>query len=174
MSLKEAIEAGDVQAVSGSGAVNELIVWGKQNELKTHPLHYVSDLVMAGRLGPGLAVQLIDALIVAGADVNYQADNGETALIGAASLNAEEVGLRLIEAGARIDLRGGFEETALHWAAFCGLEKLVAELLRRGGDRDLKDARYDATPLGWASHRKSQVSAGEQPKYDAVIALLEA
>jgi ankyrin repeat protein len=48
-----------------------------------------------------------EALIEAGADLNFQKDGkGDTPLIGAASLGAEDVGIRLLDAGANPLLRG--------------------------------------------------------------------
>ena len=68
---------------------------------------------------------MADALIEAGADLNFQKDGkGDTPLIGAASLGAEDVGIRLLDAGANPLLRGLFGETALHWAAMLGKDHL--------------------------------------------------
>ena len=157
--IKTTIETGDVAALRRLLAedpvrANELIVWGNRCEISTHPLHYVSDMVFGGTLERGKAIPLIEALLEAGSDVNHRALNGETALIGAASLLAEDVGLRLLEGGADPRARGLFGETALHWAAHVGLERLVEALIARGADVNLRDKRYDATPLGWAMHAK--------------------
>jgi hypothetical protein len=154
MDMKAAIESGDAGAVrrliaEDPARANGLIEWGKN---RTHPLHYVSDMLFGGRLERGRELALVDALIEGGSDVNYAAPNGETALIGAASLLAEDVGLRLLEAGADVHARGAFRETALHWAAHVGLDRLVAALIARGADVHLRDKRYDSTPLGWALH----------------------
>jgi uncharacterized protein len=153
--MKTAIENDDPETlrrllIEEPARANALIAWGSRSEIRTHPLHYVSDMLAAGRL-KGNGVMLVDVLIAAGADVNHRAANGETPLIGAASLWAEDVGLRLIDAGARADLTGAFGETALHWAAHEGLVRLVAHLIPAGAI-DLQDQRYRATPLGWAIH----------------------
>jgi ankyrin repeat protein len=42
--------------------------------------------------------------------------------------------------------------TALHHAAFEGNRELVELLLENGADINARDARYDATPGGWALH----------------------
>lgn len=42
--------------------------------------------------------------------------------------------------------------TALHAAVERGNPTLVRRLLALGADRDLRDARFDATPAGWAHH----------------------
>src|SRR5207249_4331531 len=118
------------------------------------PLHYVSDMLFEGTLRKGKELPLIEALIQAGANLDFQRDRedgkmGDTPLIGAASLAAEGVGLRLLEAGARPELRGLFGETALHWAALLGEDRLVGKLIARS-DLDLKDEKYNSSPLGWA------------------------
>jgi ankyrin repeat protein len=43
-------------------------------------------------------------------------------------------------------------ETALHEAAGMGDLDLARLLLDLGADPNVRDARFDATPLGWADH----------------------
>jgi ankyrin repeat protein len=43
-------------------------------------------------------------------------------------------------------------ETALHHSAGSGHVELTRRLLALGADPDLRDQRFDATPLGWARH----------------------
>ena len=43
-------------------------------------------------------------------------------------------------------------ETALHEAAGTGDLELAQLLLDLGADPNIKDGRFDATPLGWADH----------------------
>jgi hypothetical protein len=119
MDVKTAIQNGDADALQqllreDSSRANALIHWGK---CLTHPLHYVSDMLFEDTLQKGKELLLIDALIQAGADLNFQrGDKPETPLIGTASLGAEEVGLRLLDAGARPEVSGRLGETALYWA----------------------------------------------------------
>ena len=54
-------------------------------------------------------------------------------------------------------------ETALHQAASEGDVALATLLLERGADPNIHDARFDATPLGWAHHFEQA----------ALVALLE-
>src|SRR5689334_16396331 len=101
------------------------------------PLHL--RLVFEGILEENRALPLLEALIQAGANLDFQRDGkGDTPLIGAASLGAEEVALKLLDAGARPELRGLSGETALHWAALLGEDRL-AERLIRNADLNLKD-----------------------------------
>jgi ankyrin repeat protein len=110
-------------------------------------------MMFEGTLERTQALPLVDALLEAGANVNFQKpDRGETALIGAASLGAEDVGLRLLDAGADPHRLGLFGETALHWASMMGEDRLVDRLLEKGTSANEKDRKYHATPLGWALH----------------------
>jgi ankyrin repeat protein len=178
MDVKTAIETGDAGALrvllaEDAARANELIRWGKDCHITTHPLHYVSDMLFGGVLPKGKELPLVDALIAAGADIDFQNKGKDTPLIGAASLGAEDVGLRLLEAGARANVRGGFGETALHWAALLGEDRLAARLIE-SSDVNLKDDRYHSTPLGWAIHGQDNPPAGNHGRQREVIALLTA
>jgi hypothetical protein len=175
MDVRTAIETGDAATLrellaTDRSLANARVRWGKTGEISTHPLHYVSDMVAGRRLDSSKALAVIEALLEAGADVNYQVPNhGETALIGAASLGAEEVGLRLLEAGADPNLRGAFRETALHWAAIVGLDRLVAALLAKGADVNLRDGKYNASPLSWALHGWGEPQIGDVCHHREVV-----
>jgi hypothetical protein len=174
MDVKAAIDSGDPHALrrllfEDSSQANDLISWGK---CLTHPLHYISDMLFTGSLQKGKELSLVDALIGAGADLNFNRDgNSETPLIGAASLGAEDVGLRLLDAGARPDVRGMFGETALHWAALLGENRLVARLIPTS-DLNLKDEKYHSPPLGWAIHGWTDPPAGNHGRQREVVTLL--
>ena len=174
MDAKAAIDTGDSAALrrllsEDSSRANELIRWGK---CLTHPLHYISDMLFSGTLQKGNELPLVEALIQAGANLNFNKDGkSETPLIGAASLGAEEIGLRLLDAGARPELQGLFGETALHWAALLGEDRLVARLIP-GSDVDLKDEKYRSPPLGWAIHGWSNPPAGNHGRQREVVVLL--
>jgi ankyrin repeat protein len=65
----------------------------------------------------------------------------------------------LVELGFDVNAKGRTDipsnqpwHTALHHAADQGHLELAQTLLRLGADPDIKDARFDATPLGWARH----------------------
>lgn len=178
MNVKEAIDIGDSLALGriltedGTRA-DALILWGQGDKNQTHPLHYVSDKFSDKTLTNAQALALIEVLLDAGANVNDRSEKRETPLIGAASLSAEDVGLRLVDAGADANFRGSFaNETALHWAAHEGLDRLVTRLLEAGADPTLEDNRWNATPLGWAEHGRANRSIGCTSGHDKVIALL--
>jgi len=113
-------------------------------------------MLFQGALQRGKELMLVEALIQAGSDLNFHRDRedgkkSDSPLIGAASLGAEEVRLRLLEAGARPEVRGLFGETALHWAALLGEDRLAGRLIS-GSDLNVRDEKYKSPPLGWAIH----------------------
>jgi len=58
-----------------------------------------------------------------------------------------------IDAKGRTDIQSNQPwQTALHAAAEAGDAELTRTLLRLGADPDIRDQRFDATPLGWAHH----------------------
>jgi hypothetical protein len=179
MDVRIAIGDGDALALrrllhEDPSRANALITWGKDGCILTHPLHYVSDMLFEGTLQPGKELPLIEALIAAGADLDFQRNGkGDTPLIGAASLGAEDVGLKLLEAGAKPEVSGLFGETALHWAALLGEDRLAAKLIA-GTDVNLKDNKYQSPPLGWAIHGCYNLPAGNRGRQREVAALLVA
>src|ERR1700728_4395378 len=106
MDIKTAIETADAESLqhllaADPASADGLITWGDKSQIHTHPLHYISDLLFTGKMETGKELPLVHALISAGADLNFQRDGkGDTPLIGAASLGAEDVGIALISAGA--------------------------------------------------------------------------
>lgn len=181
MDVKAAIRAGDAETLGrllseDAGRADTLIYWGKNDCILTHPLHYVSDMLFEGTLSRGKELALIDELIQAGADLDFQRSGedgkkSDTPLIGAASLGAEDVGLRLLAAGARPELRGMFGETALHWASMLGEDRLALALIE-GSDVNLEDEEHHSSPLGWAIHGCYNTQAGSHGRQREVAALL--
>ena len=186
MDVNVTIQIGDVLTLrrllrEEPSRANELIRWGIRNPCLTHPLHYISDMLFKGILPKGSEVALAEALIEAGADLNFQSKReagkkGDTPLIGAASLGAEDLGIRLLDAGARPELRGLFGETALHWAAMLGEDRLAARLIESSEIDllNLKDEEYQSPPVGWAVHGWSNPPAGNHGRQQRVVELLVA
>ena len=179
ITVKAAIETGDAEALErliaeNSSRANALVHWGKNDSILTHPLHFVCDMLFEGTLAKGSELPLIEALIKAGADLDFQsAPKTDTPLIGAASLGAEDAGLALLRAGARPELTGIFGETALHWAALLGEDRLAAGLIE-GSNLDLKDEKYDSPPLEWAIHGRQNPPNGNLGRQCEVARLLVA
>jgi hypothetical protein len=97
--VQTAIQKGDADALrrllaEDRSRSNTLIRWGRKDCTLTHPLHYVSDMLFEGTLEKGKELPLVEALLEFGAAVNvHKPGEGETPLMGAASLDAEDVGL---------------------------------------------------------------------------------
>lgn len=179
MNVRVAIDAGDDKALrqllaDSPALANEWVEWGERGHLHTHPLHYVCDKRFDGTIAEQTALSLVDVLLEAGADCNDRAANREPPLHGAASLGAEDVGLRLLDAGAIAGALGMFQETALHWAASLGLDSLAARLIEAGTDVNLEDARFGASPVGWAIHGRANSPPANLGRQLEVIALLVA
>jgi hypothetical protein len=179
MDVKTAIRHGDAAALrlllsEDASRADALIRWGDNDSIYTHPLHYVSDMIFQSTLKREAALPLIDALIQAGADLDFQRNGkGDTPLIGAASLIAEDVGIRLLEAGANPRLRGIFGETALHWSAMLGEDRLSKKLIPVS-DIDLMDEKYNSPPLGWAMHQYFDSLERNREKQLRIVAYLVA
>lgn len=58
----------------------------------------------------------------------------------------------LLELGYAVDAAGHNRTTALHEAALRGDAEMCRWLLEHGADRTVTDARFSATPAGWAEH----------------------
>jgi hypothetical protein len=131
-------------------------------------------MLFANTLQKGKELPLLEVLIQAGADIDFQRNGeGDTPLIGAASLGAEEVGLRLLDAGAKPGLRGLFRETALHWAALLGEDRLAERLIENVAP-NLKDEKYKSSSLGWTVHGWCDPPAGNHGRQREVVRLLVA
>jgi len=65
--------------------------------------------------------------------------------------NTEAVRL-MLAAGWPVDARGRHGGTALHWAAFHGNLEAIRLILGYSPALEMRDADFNATPLGWATH----------------------
>jgi len=109
-----------------------------------------------------LAVLLIDACLSGGGDAArmLRADHPEmmhglTEMdrrhLPHAARNNETTAVRLmLESGFPVNARSQHGATPLHWAGFHGNVEMIEDLLRFAPPLEIKDADFDATPLGWA------------------------
>lgn len=67
----------------------------------------------------------------------------------------------MLDLGFPLQTRNDLGETALHSAAYAGRAETVRLLLDRGAETDARDARFDSTPLAFAT-----VGSGENPEPD--------
>jgi hypothetical protein len=82
MDVRTAIRNGDADALrhllaQEPAQANALIFWGNNDCLRTHPLHYISDVLFNRVLQKGNELPLIDALLEAGAIVDFRKAEGQ-------------------------------------------------------------------------------------------------
>lgn len=96
--------------------------------------------------------QTVQFLIDSGADMEEKDPSGQTALLLAANVGAEQAVRTLIEGGADIRVRNerNKNETALHVAARSGSVEIARLLVEKGLEVDSMDSQK-ITPLNWAS-----------------------
>jgi ankyrin repeat protein len=116
-----------------------------------------SDAAQEARAMSSPAVQMVQLLLKAGADLTLTSDDGTTPLMvgaglgrctfnpnikrGARSVTAEAAVTVLLDAGADIHAVNEADFTALHGAAFRGLNEVIKILVDRGANIDARDYR---------------------------------
>jgi ankyrin repeat protein len=98
-------------------------------------------------------------------------DDDSAAIVEAAgSDSVSSVGL-MLDLGFSPDARNGFGEQPLHTAAYAGNAEMVRLLIDAGADVDGRDARFDSTPLAFATVGSGE-QAGQSGHWIEVIRLL--
>ncbi len=94
-------------------------------------------------------------------------------IIAAADAGHHQLVEWLLQRGANVNARADADSghTALHAAAWNGDLDMVRLLVSAGADLAARDARYDATPLGWA---ETSIEVSNNPKCANVVAYLAA
>jgi ankyrin repeat protein len=84
-----------------------------------------------------------------------------------------DVARYLMDAGVDPNLARPSGVTALHRAAYTGEAELAELLIARGANVNSKETEFDATPLDWALHARSQGERrNDREALDRTIALL--
>ncbi len=95
---------------------NAIIKWGDDGQNRVTPLHYLSDLIFLEDIKQQQAIAMAEILIHYGADLNMPNEvTGDSPLISASSLGAENYALWLLSTGADYQAKGLFGATVLHW-----------------------------------------------------------
>ena len=100
---------------------------------------------------------LIETLITMGADINWQDEDGWTALNYAISFDKEDICKILIDAGADPNSRDIDNKTPVHYAAktWKPNNKILLLLLDAGGEVNVRDKDWGWTPLMYALHQNN-------------------
>ena len=102
-------------------------------------------------LTPDQAVNLVDSLLAAGADVDASTTEGDTPLAWACEFGAIELVKLFIEKGADVNATGAQNFTALHRATLAQHIDLVTLLIEAGADVNAKATDENATALRMAA-----------------------
>jgi ankyrin repeat protein len=102
----------------------------------------------------------LDRLLIGHPGLAAQVRTSRPALVAWAAACGEPAAVELlVELGFDVNVRGRTDvpsdqpwQTALHKAAEDGNLELARTLLRLGADPDIRDERFDSTPLGWARY----------------------
>jgi ankyrin repeat protein len=148
---------------------------------------FTGDAFNASSVRPHFAdssVEIIQALLAAGADQHLMTDDGTTPLMMAAGLGrathtpGEQRGVRspsgeeavrvLIEAGGDVNAVNEADFTALHGAAFRGLNEIVQILVESGADINARDFR-GRTPFRLAEGSKQSFQFQVWPETAALL-----
>jgi ankyrin repeat protein len=93
---------------------------------------------------------MVQALILAGADVNVQGGYFNTALQAASALGRKDIVQILVDAGADVNIQGGYLGNALQAASDRGYKEIVQTLVDAGADVNVQGGDY-STALQAAS-----------------------
>jgi ankyrin repeat protein len=138
---------GELKAAPPSVALHEAAMQGNLEAIRQHieagsdlderdPMGGASPLAIATVFGQ---IEVLKALIKAGADVNARNNEGSTPLIIATVFDQIEVSRALIEAGADVNARNNEGSTPLHTAALLCRTEIVEVLLNNGANKNLKN-----------------------------------
>ena len=104
-------------------------------------------------------LDVVEALVDAGAFLDMKSDDGNTPVHRAAWYGHVHVVTSLTSVGANLSLRNNNGETALHLAAARGRDDVVNILINNGGDIDSED-NSGSTPLESAQRHKGSEGKG--------------
>ena len=131
------------------------------------PILLISSLIHADTLHDAAKagdLQVVQKLIVQGADVNAKAVRDETPLMHAALAGNGDIVNYLLQRGADINARNASGLTALHAAAYAGQTEIVSLLIAKGAIVNDSSNHFETTPL---------LMATEENHIETVRSLLE-
>ena len=84
-------------------------------------------------------LNLVRDLIVLGANLDWQDNDGRTALHECARTNHPEILRMLLDAGADVNIQDNYGWTALHWCAVNSRSEIARMLIGSGADVNIQD-----------------------------------
>ena len=118
------------------------------NSLNAQDANNTTPLILAAIQGH---LDIVKALVAAGADVNLATDGGLTPLHCAVNKDFHEMARYLIKKGANVNAITAKGSTSLHWAAYNKNYSLCKLLIQAGANVNVK-AATGFTPLHWAAY----------------------
>ena len=119
-------------AEKGHKTIVEILIQGSfANVINKQTIKHETPLLLAAREGHA---DVLEKLLIAGADVNQMDKRRQTPLHWAAASGHEAIIEQLLNAGAAMDQADKTGKTPLHWAAKNGHTAIVGRLLRAGAD----------------------------------------
>ena len=100
-------------------------------------------------------LNLVNDLIVLGANLDWQDEDGLTALHRCVFWNHPDIARMLIDAGADVNFQRNDGESALHECAYWNRPKIARVLIDAGADLNLRESYYGLTTLhmcAWKNH----------------------
>ncbi len=97
------------------------------------------------------AIEVVEALLAAGANIESRDRISATPLMAAAKLGSPELVQLLLDSGANIRATDVIQNTALSWAAGFGKPGSVQVLIDAGADIEVSSGPVGFTPLIWAA-----------------------
>jgi ankyrin repeat protein len=98
----------------------------------------------------------------------------ENGFLYACGYDHPEVVRFLLERGVDPNTRNNGGETGLHWASFGPSPAIAKLLVERGATVDVRDNRYNATPLEWTLFAWSKLGASREQGYELAALLVRA
>jgi len=145
-----------------------------RGEAAVHLAKRGARLDLEGAAGTG-HLDVVKAFFTKGGRLKKNATKAqmETGLMWACQYGHAKVVDFLLEKGAAVDAQP-HGETGLHWAAYAGHARIVKTLLEWKAPVNIRDRRFDGTPLGWALYGWCDCPAARQRGYYDVVARLVA
>lgn len=140
---KDGLTAYMFAAVTGAGDVLELLAAAGADTSLPGAGQFLADCALGH-------IEKVQAALRSDPDIVSRLTNIERSVICKMAEMGRTLGVKTcLEAGFPADTLGEGKATALHFACYCQWAETASVLINAGAPLELRDANYDATPLGW-------------------------